>query len=160
MRNSRNLFVTVFAAAAIVSLLSMSLAADVSVQGDVVTEEPCKGWAQEGDVWRFYDDNGDLVTGFFEYNGDTYYFDLETGDMFTGKHTIDGEEYYFHEQYGFIPMGWRNDLEKEYYYNDHGFVVLGWINDNGDIYYMDPVDGVVLTGWQEIEGKKYYFYKN
>ncbi|MBE5981193.1 MAG: hypothetical protein E7249_19020 [Paenibacillaceae bacterium] len=51
--------------------------------------------------WYFFDDNGYMVTGWFEYKGSVYYLnpvsDGKKGSMYTGWNMIDGKWYYFSE---------------------------------------------------------------
>ena len=43
------------------------------------------------------------------------------------------------------------------YYEIDGVRVKGLYHENGKTYYFDPTTGVMQTGWQEIDGKKYFF---
>ncbi|MBE5988407.1 MAG: hypothetical protein E7250_11835 [Paenibacillaceae bacterium] len=51
--------------------------------------------------WYFFDENGYMVTGWFEYRGSVYYLnpvsDGKKGYMYTGWNMIDGKWYYFSE---------------------------------------------------------------
>ncbi|WP_349666733.1 hypothetical protein [Lacrimispora sp.] len=51
--------------------------------------------------WYFFDENGYMVTGWFEYKGSVYYLnpvsDGKKGSMYTGWNMIDGKWYYFSE---------------------------------------------------------------
>ena len=40
-----------------------------------------------------------------------------------------------------------------------GTMVTGWHHDteDGKWYYLNPADGVMVLGWQKIDGKSYYF---
>ena len=57
-------------------------------------------WKGKND-WYFFDENGYMVTGWFEYNGSVYYLnpvsDGKKGYMYTGWNMIDGKWYYFSE---------------------------------------------------------------
>ena len=55
--------------------------------------------------WKLYDDNGEIIDGWYQENGEWYY--LNCGIAVTGLLTIDGKDYYFdritcqmkHDQY-------------------------------------------------------------
>ena len=57
-------------------------------------------WKGKND-WYFFDENGYMVTGWFEYKGSLYYLnpvsDGKKGYMYTGWNMIDGKWYYFSE---------------------------------------------------------------
>ncbi|MBE5976336.1 MAG: hypothetical protein E7251_17285 [Paenibacillaceae bacterium] len=57
-------------------------------------------WKGKND-WYFFDENGYMVTGWFEYKGSVYYLnpvsDGKKGSMYTGWNMIDGKWYYFSE---------------------------------------------------------------
>ena len=53
-----------------------------------------------------------------------------------------------------------------YRFDERGYMITGWYleehrNTNGSLYkewsYFDPVSGARLEGWQQIDGKWYYF---
>ena len=57
-----------------------------------------------------------------------------------------------------ITTEWIKDNGKWYYYNASGKLVKNkWQLYKGNWYYLGQ-DGAMLTGWQTIEGCKYYFY--
>lgn len=60
-------------------------------------------WKGKND-WYFFDENGYMVTGWFEYKGSIYYLnpvsDGKKGYMYTGWNMIDGKWYYFSEAAG------------------------------------------------------------
>ena len=48
-------------------------------------------------------------------------------------------------------------IENEYYnLGEDGVLSEGWITWNGNTYY-NLSGGLVATGWQDIDGKQYYF---
>lgn len=51
---------------------------------------------------------------------------------------------------------WESDGGIWKYYDKSGSLALGWIQTNTGWYYMNPVDGTMLTRWQDIDGKRYY----
>ena len=46
------------------------------------------------------------------------------------------------------------------YYSESGAAMTGWIYDTGNWYYADPEDATLYSGFQTINGKKYYFFDN
>lgn len=52
--------------------------------------------------WYYFDEEGYMKTGWFEWDGETYYLNPTTevkGAAVTGWHEIDGEQYYFVEEF-------------------------------------------------------------
>ena len=43
------------------------------------------------------------------------------------------------------------------FYDESHNEVRGWINTENGSYYIDPENGMMVTGWKNIEGKWYYF---
>ena len=84
----------------------------------------------------YYDENGNMVTGWKEIDGLMYYFN-EDGVMLKGIHNVEGKNYFF-------------GVTK-------GKVMYGFINYNGDTYYTDPETGELKTGVTIINNKPYFF---
>ncbi len=57
---------------------------------------------------------------------------------------------------GVQPLGWSNQDGNWYYYNSEGQIHKGWLNLDGDWYYLNPENGVMATGFIQVEGKTYY----
>lgn len=93
--------------------------------------------------------------GLYENEKGIRYF---SNDVYqTGWIEIDGKEYYFSRVDGYMVRE-SQILEGQWYgINPDGTRAEGFFKDNeGTRYY---VDGIYLTGWQELDGKKYYFAK-
>ena len=81
--------------------------------------------------------------------GDNKYKTYKTdanGSVVAGKFADDmGNVYYINEtpglEYGSLQTGWIQDLNSKFWY------------------YVSPKTGTIVTGWQSIDGKDYYFYK-
>jgi cell wall binding protein len=106
--------------------------------------------------------NGDMKTGWISkpgYSGTEWnYYDPVSGEKATGWRNIDGKWYYFlhHALKGFQKIG-----DKNYYFDPvNSDMKTGWISKQGqrglEWYYYDLESGEQLSGWQDIEGKKYY----
>lgn len=62
---------------------------------------------------------------------------------------------------GSVPTGpgqghWEQTGKTWKYYDPSGSPEKGWIYTPSGWYYLDPQDGTMLTGWQEIDGKRFY----
>ena len=96
--------------------------------------------------WYFFDSKSTMVTGWMQDpSTKNWYF------MNTGKGDLEGQ----------MVLGWVLDTNtnKWYYMNeDNGVMTRGWHKDpqDGRWYYMDN-SGAMLTGWQNIGGKNYFF---
>lgn len=102
------------------------------------------GWIQSGDKWWYRHGDGSYTASNWEkINGQWYYFD-SAGWMMTG----------------WIALG-----DSWYYLDASGAMHKGWLEEGGNKYYLNPeanssgVEGVMLTGYHEIDGEWYYFNK-
>ena len=90
-----------------------------------------------GNQWVVITDANNVVK---TYRTDAY------GNVLAGKYaTEDGNVYYLSEVQG----------------DNYGSLVIGWILDpkTNYWYYSNPQTGTLLTGWNTIDGKDYYFIK-
>ena len=93
-----------------------------------------------------FDNEGSLISGWFDFDGFTYYFDSTKGNAASiGIVEIDEVSYYFRfagSSYG--PEGSRGS---------------GWVwNYGGDTFFFDRNDGHMLSdGIFEVDGSSYYF---
>ncbi|WP_194608624.1 hypothetical protein [Clostridium vitabionis] len=85
----------------------------------------------------------------------------------SGNWKMDAKGWWFRYVDGTYPQGtWKelswNGKNKWYHFDTVGYCQGGWLNDtDGNIYFLynqhDGNFGYMLTGWQLIEGKWYYF---
>ena len=131
-------------------------------QGFQWTEE--KKWLTIGKNRYYFDSSKDnsVYQGFLAPDGNTYYLNAN-GQMLTGWQTITFEgvkgKYYLDPSDGAAFMGHRQVGKNWYYFDptDHGKMAVGYITDaDGDHYYYNN-SGVLLTGWQKVEGSWKYF---
>ncbi|MCI7812988.1 MAG: NlpC/P60 family protein [Lachnospiraceae bacterium] len=109
------------------------------------------GWRTvNGQKYYFHSTTGAKVKGFIKYNGKTYYTDKTTGVLVTSQWV--GEKYV--NRYGVVVM---NNWYLNYYFDENGDKVSGWQTINGNRFYFDPADSQMVTGLQTIGGSKYYF---
>ena len=118
------------------------------------------GFIKNGDKTYYFDgDTRQMASGFTEVEGEKYYFDPNTKEMQTGNVTIDGKDYYFSKQTGKQLYGLRDVNGNKYYYDSKsgGAKISGWQTIDGQKYYFDPNTMQMVHGLQTIDSKKYYF---
>ena len=109
----------------------------------------------------YFDNNGNKVTGIQTINGELYYFD-GNGVL---QSSVEYEGYYFGANGKAIKSDWVQFSEGYKYYDENGQVVKGTSTSpvmkeiDGSNYAFD-LNGYMLTGWQEVDGTKYYFAEN
>lgn len=108
-----------------------------------------EGWAKKSDGTWTYVKNNKWFKGWV----DGIYYTDETG-MAKGFKEIDGKTYYFDDE-GLLKEGWVQ-VDNKWFYTISGIVQEGLVEVDGINYGLSMADGM-LTGMQELEGKKYYF---
>ena len=109
----------------------------------------------------YFDNNGNKVTGIQTIGSDVYYFD-GNGVL---QSSVEYEGYYFGADGKAVKSDWVKFFEGYKYYDENGQVVKGTSTSpvmkaiDGNNYAFD-LNGYMLTGWQEVDGTKYYFAKN
>lgn len=117
------------------------------------------GWQEVSGKKYYYNPvTAEAVFGLFELDGSYYYTDKENG-MCTSVAEIDGVEYLFNEQTGKMQYGWLDiDNNRRYFYENatyaHGLTEIDGAK------YIFSADGIMLRGFTEFEGKKYYLDTN
>lgn len=119
------------------------------------------GWLQLTSEWRLYFDpldNGAAVTGFNTIGSKTYYFD-SNGIMNTaGMPVIDGKKYMVNAD-GSLHKGWLQLTPTWRLYcnpEDNGAILTGFQQVQGKSYYFDE-NGIMAIGFKKILGKSYCF---
>lgn len=112
---------------------------DVGADGQAEADPECgvikNGWFLEDGVWYCYKD-GQPCTGWVDRVGVTYYL----------------------KEDGSVTTGWMDDDENSYFFSATGALCDGWVTTEEGSYYW--VDGVMVTGLQQIDGKYYCFGGN
>lgn len=110
----------------------------------------------------YFDENGNVATGFIKNGGKTYYFNEETRQMGSGLTEVEGEKYYFDPNTKEMQTGNVTINGKDYYFSQKtGKQLYGLRDVNGNKYYYDSKSGGAKTsGWQTIDNQKYYFDPN
>ncbi len=120
------------------------------VDGNVVN----KGWKKSGSSWIYYNDLGNLCTGFFAVNGFSYYA-KSNGEIVTGWQLINGNYYYFASDGKMYRNLWtKNSSGKWLYLKSDGKMATGVNNISGQTYLFNS-DGIMMTGWQKWGGDWY-----
>ena len=103
----------------------------------------------------YYYENGKKITGFKKIDGKTYFFGLTSGKMLTGWQSVDGEKFYLFPE---IREGLQTIEGNKYYIKDnyikHGFQTA----EDGKTYFFGLTSGKMLTGWQSVDGEKFYLF--
>ena len=114
---------------------------------------------QDNAIIRYGDDGSIAETIKFQEGWnlvDGVYYYLKDGKLLenTTSKLPDGKLYSFDE------LGRMRNNIKYYgrYYDESGAAMTGWIYDTGKWYYADPEDATLYSGFQTINGKKYYFF--
>ncbi len=116
-----------------------------------------RGWINDGNVWHYYDEEGNMVTGWNQIESIWYYFN-DQGDMLTGWQKIEDLWYYFNSN-GEMMKYWQKIDGSWYYFCGSGYMVKHWYKVGNDWYYFNA-SGVMQTGWQKINNVWYYFGDN
>lgn len=106
-------------------------------------------------IQSYTDKNGDKQTGFFDSEG-------KLKENYTGFAQKDGKQYLFTNGSISKKNQWYTDKAgKKYYLDKSGATKTGWQTIEGKKYYLNPKQkGAALTGWQTIDKKRYYFDAN
>ncbi len=105
----------------------------------------------ERSVWKYTLKNGETFKGFANIT-------------YTSAGKTKESTYHFNEN-GEMTAGWFKDSSGKWYYFNrehngfYGEMIRGFYKDAQNTYYLSPVSGELMTGWQLIEGKWYYFQK-
>ncbi len=118
------------------------------------------GWYyySEWECWIYANEDGTLPDGWLKVDGDWYYF----WDGTLAVDTIiwperEGGSFYAVNKSGLMM---ENDWVALEYSNGHMDINGNWVEEGkGYNWYYAGADGVLLQGWQEIDGEWYFFYQ-
>lgn len=111
---------------------------------------------------QYYASNtGELLTGLQTVNGNLYFFRKSGKKVTSKKKAIGSDTYYFQSDGSAAVNKWAQISSKYYYFEADGKMAKNkWIGN----YFVDPngvrTNQTKKTGWQTIDGKKYYFDNN
>ena len=140
------------------------------------------GWDKDADGdWVYYNNDGSLHTGWFDFNGNWIYFAddgklVVNGWAYVGSTRyymgtsallaknqwaqVDGEWYYIGSNYQPVTKGWAKVGSTYYYMDANGHVTkTGWASYNGKYYYIENYK-VVVNDWRQVSGTWYHFNKS
>ena len=125
------------------------------------------GWQKINNVWRFFEKKEDPLSCYEitstsqkgwlilnEENARKIYVNA-SGSILKGWQTIDGQRYYF-DSNGFAVKDWFQIGTYLYYADSNGIVAKGAKKIGENIYCFHPTSYYRLTGWQTVNGKRYY----
>lgn len=109
----------------------------------------------ENHEWKYTDGHGNYAKSGWIYVRNPY---TQTGDEYAWFHFGDD---------ALMTYGWYKTPEQVWYYThgisdgNLGMLIRGWHHDGDDDkwYFLDRITGIMLSGWQEIDGNSYYFTK-
>ncbi len=118
------------------------------------------GWSESGGQWYYYNDtSGKLVTSdWVQVDGKWYYVD-KNGAMVTNR-MIDDSFYVkengelVKEAWMLLPDRWSSEPAWRYFGDTGRIISEGWKDIDGSRYHF--TDGVMDTGWLELENDTYY----
>ena len=120
------------------------------------------GWIEYDGKRYFSNAEGKLYRNQFISFGKTYYYCAEEAAIVQGQqYPVKGVLYTFDENGVMqITPGWGEYNGRKYYINPStGFPYKGWITFGQTVYYADA-NGLLVNGWQKINGYSYYFYSS
>ena len=113
------------------------------------------------------DSDGDSDSGNNDSDsGSSYSSSTRTRKAATGIWIQDEKGWWYKFSNGTYPKnGWAKlpwqGIEYWYYFDADGYMKMGWLESSGSYYYLNPIigtnSGKMLTGWQLIDQKWYYF---
>ena len=124
------------------------------------TNSNVAGWQQAAGYWYYYDQDGNVKTGFFKVKGKTYYGRAQDGRILTGWQLIDGNWYCFNKRGAMYTKSWQVNSNGKYsYLAEDGKMAIGITKTDKGYYYFNA-DGDMQTGWQKINKNWYYMDKS
>ena len=127
------------------------------------------GWVSySNDNRRYFSTgNGVMATGWLKVGSNRYYMEPDTGYATKGFQKIGSYYRYFYSKSGALARGWLSNSSGERRYfatsskkSKDGAMSTGFDTIDGKKYYFKTGSGKMVTGWKTISGKKYYFSKN
>ncbi len=119
-------------------------------------------WLKVNGKQYLLDEEGYCRTGFYKDGNNLYYFDPVSCAMHIGWSRLDGSWYYFKSDGAAAVSEWMKLSNKWYYFDADAKMVTGLQEINGKKYYLlesedSSKEGVMQTGWRKLDGIWYYF---
>lgn len=119
---------------------------------------PINGFQNDVNGTRYYIKDIYQI-GWQTIDGNKYYFSKLDGYLVRGSQSIEGQWYGITND-GKLAHGFLKDVDGTRYYDENGIYLTGWQNIEGEKYYFVKHSGLMLTGEHEISGVKYTFDQN
>ena len=129
-------------------------------------------WVTVGEKKYYLGSDGVVRTGWQTIGGKKYYMASDGAMSANTFRTVDGKKYYFDAD-GQMAVGWRTVSSKKYYFEENGVMQTGDKTISGKRYRFDSSgvfvkeinchldkNGDPITGWHDIDGKRYYAYED
>ena len=117
------------------------------------------GWANASEKKYYVTSKGSLQTGWLDLGEARYYFGMD-GIRADGVVRA-GTKLYFQTEDGIVrSSGGKSVSDNDgliTVVNEKGVIQTGWQTVNGDKYYIDKTSGLALTGYQQVKGVWYDF---
>ena len=112
-----------------------------------------KGFREIDGETFYFESDGTIVSGWLELEGKRFYL-RQSGSLVSGWLSLDGRRYYLTPQ-GAI-TGIQTVDDRTYVFDREGCLTSGWA-DLGTYTAYGDLNCHPVTGWQEIDGVRYYF---
>ncbi|MBC2403597.1 Ig-like domain-containing protein, partial [Clostridium saccharobutylicum] len=118
--------------------------------------EKTTGWKQVEGTWYYFDNNGDMKTGWVQSADSKWYYLNSNGAMKTGwLQELDGKWYKLGSD-GAMRTGWVQESDGNWYkLSTSGAMQTGWIQDSDNKWYFASSSGEMQTGVIQVDGKPY-----
>lgn len=113
------------------------------------------GLQDVGGLFYYFAADGAMYVGFLDLPDGRRFFAAD-GHMLTGLSVV-GDSFYYFDNAGIMQIGWQTIGGQNFLFAADGPMVHGWFSDGIYTYYLSMEDGHMVTGWQIIDGKTYYF---
>lgn len=128
-------------------LVAAIAAAAILVVGASMTSFAAYGWQEENGVWKYYDKNGDAVSGEWKKSGENWFYLDDNGEMAVDQLVEWNDNYYYVDANGAMATNcWKFIADEEGNENWYYFQNSGKAYKRGD-----------ALAWKTINGKKYAF---
>ena len=116
-----------------------------------------KDWQYIGGSWYYFEPNYVMVSDTIkEISGSKYAFSA-SGAMLLGTFKFKDDIYATKATGAIKESGWILYNKKWYYKEENGEIIKNSMHNIGGLKYSFDEDGVMRSGWQNIEGSWYYF---
>ena len=119
------------------------------------TTGEAKGEKQINGKWYYFNEKGEMQTGFVNQENKTAYYNVD-GTMCYGEKYIGGSRYYFAPETGAMATGWTEHDGHTYYYDSKGRKLCGWNQIENEWKYFDDTTGIYDAQWERT-GDAYYY---